>query len=1016
MEDAHAKEVWEVLEGLGVDERRGLDDKDVLKQRGLHGKNEIPPEKGTPFWKLVLKQFDDLLVKILLGSAAVSVILSFANGETGAAAFVEPSVILLILIANAVVGVVTERNAEQAIEELKAFEAENATVLRKGRLSIVDASDLVPGDIVELSVGCRVPADLRIIELLSSTLRVDQALLTGESISVEKDTRKTREVDVVYQDKTCVLFGGTVVCAGRARAVVIETGSRTAIGKIRNELSEVEENLTPLQKKLDEFGTLLSKIIAGVCILVWIVNIGHFKDPVHGGMVRGAIYYFKIAVALAVAAIPEGLPAVVTTCLALGTKKMAKQNAIVRSLPSVETLGCTTVICSDKTGTLTTNMMNATKLCVVDSSTSPSLKEYDVTGNTFAPEGMIIDSSGVVLDQPADQQAILHIASCASLNNCSTLRYSAEADAYKNIGESTEIALRVLAEKIGLPGFDSMPSALNQLNKSERVNFCTNYWEAQFMKVATLDFTHERKMMSVMCKRKGQEILFTKGAPETVLDRCTDMLANSEGKSLPLTQAMKSQILSKVQHYGEKQALRCLALALKPMPQGKQTLSEGDERDLTFLGIVGMIDPPRSEVHKALMTCKAAGIRVVMITGDNKCTAEAIGSQIGLFDTVDDVVPYGTSFTGKEFDKKSPAERAEIVKEISVFSRVEPSHKSKIVAELKKQGHVVAMTGDGVNDAPALRSADIGVAMGSGTAVARHASDIVLTDDNFSSIVLAVGEGRAIYNNTKQFIRYMVSSNIGEVVCIFIAAALGIPEPLNPIQLLWVNLVTDGLPAVALGFNKPDRDIMQVRPRKVKDAIVDRWLLIRYLIIGLYVGIVTIVGEIWWFMASDTGPKLSWKALTTFDACVEGSQEWSCNVFKDNNASTISMSVLVVVEMFNALNALSENGSLLRLPPWTNMWLISGISVSMLLHAMILYSPGLASIFSVVPLTYSEWKAVIGFSFPVIVMDEVLKFITRNFMMYPGQPNLFNRLVTRIPLLYKLISRNQPEKERSFTV
>ena len=592
MEDAHARDVAEVLGKFQVDPKRGLEDSDLFQARSVYGRNEIPPEEGTPFWKLVLKQFDDLLVKILLASAAISVVLTFANGETGAAAFIEPSIILLILVANAIVGVVTERNAEQAIEELKAFEAENATVFRKGRLSIVEASELVPGDIVEVNVGCRVPADLRVIELLSSTLRVDQALLTGESISVEKTAERTAEADAVYQDKTCVLFCGTVVCAGRARAVVIGTGSRTAIGKIRHEMTEVEETQTPLQRKLDEFGTLLSKIIAVVCILVWIVNIGHFKDPVHGGIVRGAIYYLKIAVALAVAAIPEGLPAVVTTCLALGTKKMAKQNAIVRSLPSVETLGCTTVICSDKTGTLTTNMMSVTNLCIADGPST--LKEYQVTGNTFAPEGMIIDSGGVVLDHPADQPAILHIASCASLNNGSTLWYNSEAGTYKNIGESTEIALRVFAEKIGLPGFDSMPSALNQLSKGERVNFCTHYWEGQFLKVAKLDFTHERKMMSVLCRRKGQDIMFTKGAPETVLERCSHMLANSEGKSVPMTANLKSQIHAKVQDYSSKKALRCLALALKPMQQGRQNLSLEDERDLTFLGIVGMIDPPRT--------------------------------------------------------------------------------------------------------------------------------------------------------------------------------------------------------------------------------------------------------------------------------------------------------------------------------------------------------------------------------------------------------------------------------------
>ena len=377
---------------------------------------------------------------------------------------------------------------------------------------------MVPGDIVEVTVGCRVPADLRVIEVHSSTLRVDQALVTGESTSVEKTARRTSVAGAVYQDKTCILFGGTVVCAGRARAVVVGTGNSTAIGKIRDEISEVEEAQTPLQRKLDEFGTLLSKVIGVTCGLVWLVNVGHFKDPVHGGLMRGAIYYFKIAVALAVAAIPEGLPAVVTTCLALGTKKMAKKNAIVRSLPSVETLGCTTVICSDKTGTLTTNMMSATKLLIAHvGSPAGDLAEYDVTGNTFSPEGVVVDSgSGVALNHPADQPAILHVASCASLNNGSTLRYDAEQGTYKSVGEPTEVALRVLAEKIGLPGFDSMPSALDQLGKAERVSFCTKYWEDHFLKVATLDFAHDRKMMSVLCRRKGQDVVFTKGAPEAI--------------------------------------------------------------------------------------------------------------------------------------------------------------------------------------------------------------------------------------------------------------------------------------------------------------------------------------------------------------------------------------------------------------------------------------------------------------------------------------------------------------------
>ena len=970
----------------------------------------MPAEAGTPFWKLVLKQFDDLLVKILIAAALISFCLGIADGE-GAAAFVEPGVIILILVANATVGVMTETNAEKAIEELKAYQADLATVLRQGRLKVLPAAELVPGDIVEVVVGNKVPADMRLIGMLSTSLRVDQAILTGESGSVVKEMERTATLKAVVQDKTCIMYSGTVVTVGRARGIVVGTGLNTAIGRIRDAMNEAgDDEMTPLKRKLDEFGTFLSKVIAVICILVWVVNIGHFRDPAHGGLIRGAIYYFKIAVALAVAAIPEGLPAVVTTCLALGTRKMAKQNAIVRSLPSVETLGCTSVICSDKTGTLTTNMMSATKVCIVDS-TRPTggqscLTEYGVTGNTYAPEGVITDAvTGQILQHPADLASVLHLAICSSLCNDSSLTYNGEKHVYEKIGESTEVALRVLAEKIGLPGFDAMPSALTQLSNQERAAYCATYWEGQFKRVAALDFTRDRKLMSVLATRKGQSILFTKGAPEAVLRRCTQVLTNGKGAAEPMNDAVRNALNDRLTAFA-RGSLRVLALAMRPMPSKQSSVSPDDERDLTFLGFVGMMDPPRSEVARAIATCRAAGIRVVMVTGDNKATAEAVGAQIGLGEedfslgshpasllarkahqALDAAgaggggFPSNKSFQGIEFDEMDEMRQAEAVANMSVFSRVEPQHKSRLVELLKNQGQVVAMTGDGVNDAPALRRADIGVAMGSGTAVAKHASDMVLADDNFATIVAAVAEGRAIYNNTKQFIRYMVSSNIGEVVCIFIAAALGMPETLCPVQLLWVNLVTDGLPATALGFNKPDRDIMRQRPRRPDESIVDKWLFVRYLVVGFYVGLVTVGAFAWWYMSYADGPQLTWTQLTSFEECVEGAHEYSCSIFgkKERRPSTMSMSVLVVVEMFNALNALSENGSLMTHPPWSNPWLVGAIVISMALHCLILYVPWLAATFSVAALTYKEWRAVFWFSFPVIIVDEILKLISRRF-------------------------------------
>ncbi|ONI33388.1 hypothetical protein PRUPE_1G421100 [Prunus persica] len=910
MEDAYARSVTEVLDFFGVDPKRGLTDAQVTQHARLYGKNVLPEEKRASFWKLVLKQFDDLLVKILIVAALVSFVLALINGDTGLTAFLEPSVILMILAANAAVGVITETNAEKALEELRAYQADIATVLRNGCFSILPATELVPGDIVEVAVGCKIPADMRMIEMLSNQLRVDQAILTGESCSVEKELESTTATNVVYQDKTNILFSGTVVVAGRARAIVVGVGTHTAMGGIHDSMLRTEDEVTPLKKKLDEFGTFLAKVIAGICVLVWIVNIGHFRDPAHGGLLRGAIHYFKIAVALAVAAIPEGLPAVVTTCLALGTKRMARLNAIVRSLPSVETLGCTTVICSDKTGTLTTNMMSASKVCVLHTvQHAPVISEYSVSGTTYAPEGTIFDSTGLQLELPAQSPCLLHIAMCSALCNESILQYNPDKGNYEKIGESTEVALRVLAEKIGLPGFDSMPSSLNMLSKHERASYCNHYWEDHFKKISVADFTRDRKMMSVLCSRNQLQIMFSKGAPESIISRCTNILCNDDGSTIPLTASIQAELESRFHSFAGKETLRCLALAFKRMPMGLQSLSHNDENDLTFIGLVGMLDPPREEVRNAMLSCMTAGIRVIVVTGDNKTTAESLCRKIGAFDHLADLA--GHSYTATEFEELPALQKTLALQRMALFTRVEPSHKRMLVEALRHQNEVVAMTGDGVNDAPALKKADIGIAMGSGTAVAKSASDMVLADDNFATIVAAVAEGRAIYNNTKQFIRYMISSNIGEVVCIFVAAVLGIPDTLAPVQLLWVNLVTDGLPATAIGFNKQDSDVMKAKPRKVNEAVVSGWLFFRYLVIGAYVGLATVAGFIWWFLYFDSGPKLPYSELMNFDSCSTRETTYPCSIFDDRHPSTVSMTVLVVVEMFNALNNLSENQSLL---------------------------------------------------------------------------------------------------------
>ncbi|KAK9840627.1 hypothetical protein WJX81_005487 [Elliptochloris bilobata] len=984
MEDAYAREPSEVLAHFSVDASTGLTEQQILEARLVYGQNELAPDKGTPFWKLVLKQFDDLLVKILIAAAVVDLIIALINGESGLSVFVEPGVIVLILIANATVGVVTENNAEKAIEELKAYEADVAMVLRDKRLTVVPARDLVPGDIVEIAVGAKVPADMRVLNIFSSTFRADQSILTGESGSVAKfvDAVSTRKA--VYQDKTCLLFSGTVITAGKARAVVVGTGPNTAIGKIRDAMAETVEELTPLKQKLEDFGQFLSKVIAGICLAVWLINIPRFNDPLHGGWVQGAVYYFKIAVALAVAAIPEGLPAVVTTCLALGTRKMAKRNAIVRSLPSVETLGCTTVICSDKTGTLTTNQMSVARVAVLHSS-AVGLSDLSVTGSTYAPEGSVLDAAGQTIPHPADQPCLAQLAACAALCNDSSLYFSAEKGSYQRVGEATEVALRVLAEKVGLPGYAVMPGALASLGRQDRATFCNDHWQRELPKVSTLEFSRDRKMMSVRCRQGDRDLLFVKGAPESVLACCTHVLANDGSGTTALMEGMRDAVMGRVTAYGGAEALRCLALACKTLPLADAQVVPEDEAGLTLLGLVGMHDPPRPEVAPAIELCRVAGIRVIVVTGDNKATAEAVCRQIGVLRGDAGTAGVPVSVSGLEFDELAQAEQQSAVEALTLFARVEPSHKSRLVELLKAQGHVVAMTGDGVNDAPALKRADIGIAMGSGTAVAKHAADMVLADDNFASIVAAVGEGRAIYANTKQFIRYMVSSNIGEVVAIFFAALIGMPEVLNPVQLLWVNLVTDGLPATALGFNPPDRDIMRSRPRRQEEGIIDRWLIVRYAIIGLYVGCATVAGFGWWFLSFSEGPRLTWYQLTRSTECRD---EAACAVFRDLRPGTVAMTVLVVVEMFNALNALSENNSLLQLPPWRNPWLLGAIALSMALHCAILYVRPLSLLFSVTALGAAEWRAIIWLSLPVIAVDEVLKYVTRNHVApYSGSPS-----------------------------
>ncbi|KAI9140647.1 Ca-transporting ATPase [Paraphysoderma sedebokerense] len=1026
MDDAFVKTTDQVLTHFKVSEKHGLTEKQVKANRDRYGPNELPEDPPTPLWKLILAQFSDQLVIILLIAAFVSFVLAVleleetqhsADGsESLITAFVEPIVILLILIANATVGVIQESNAEKAIEALKQYSPDEAKVLRDGQLLRIPAVEIVPGDIIHVAVGDKVPADARLLSLISSTIRIDQSPLTGESVSVHKDPSPIDDARAVNQDMTNILFSGTTVTIGKAIAVVVKTGEKTEMGKVVKSVSETETQQTPLKRKLDEFGDWLAKLISVVCILVWVINIRHFNDPAHHGWVKGAIYYFKIAVALAVAAIPEGLAVVITTCLALGTKRMAKKNAIVRSLPSVETLGCTSIICSDKTGTLTTNRMCVNRAVMVSSS-SGELLELSVSGNNYSPHGDVTVTSSKsdipAFSLPQSHPGITDLCHIFSQCNDAQITYSSESEQFVNVGEPTEAALKVLVEKLGCEDLEFC-SKLGKLGHLERAMAVNNWIDSRYERLATFEFSRDRKSMSVLVRdtwqsqanpapvgtpgrvtrsqakgaNYGKYSLFVKGAPESILERCTRVRLAS-GEEVKMTPKLRQSILNKFTSYAITSALRVLACATLEVSASAVSSFDGSdpkkyvtyEQDLCFVGLAAMMDPPREEVKASVEKCRTAGIRVVVITGDNKNTAEAICRSIGVFTPDEDITH--KSFTGREWDDMSLQMKKQVVKTASLFSRVEPQHKSELVDLLQGHGEIVAMTGDGVNDAPALRKADIGIAMGTGTDVAKLAADMVLADDNFASIVAAVEEGRSIYNNTKQFIRYLISSNIGEVVSIFLTVILGMPEALIPVQLLWVNLVTDGLPATALGFNPPDNNIMRQPPRSSTEPIVGRWLLIRYVIIGTYVGIATVFGYAWWFMYFEGGPGITFHQLSNFHKCATLFPSLDCTMFTglpSRRATTVSLSVLVVIEMFNAMNSLSENESLLTLPLWKNFYLCFAIVLSMLLHFMILYVPFFATLFQIVPLTYEEWRGVVLISIPVIFIDETLKFVSRTWI------------------------------------
>jgi len=1027
----------------------GYDSSQVPELLKSYGSNSLAEPPGKNLLALIAEQFEDGLVQILLGVALLSGLFSLMEyreeGNTQGSllkAFVEPLVIGSILALNAVVGVWQSKSAEDSLEALQKMQPTLATVLRNGSwFSDVDASTLVPGDVIQIRVGDQVPADCRLLSLQTSGMSVDEGSLTGESITVQKlpgDDGTCADVDMPIQYQHGMLFSGTMVTSGAGTALVVRTGMETEFGKIQKGVISAQSTATktPLTLQIDEFAHTLTILISIVCLTVFVASIPKFSDPSFPNVWAGMIYYAKVSVALGVAAIPEGLPAVITLCLSLGTRRMAQKNVIVRKLPSVETLGSCNVICTDKTGTLTLNEMTARSLLLIEGSKNKNeykVAEYEVHGLSYSPIGWV-ESVTEVDPVVADIISVAalcndaHIVSEIKSDTDSHTRQHASSKgnsvSYSRVGEPTEAALCTLVEKLcksskwnekddGAVNTAEYPYVMgNQYVKQLRVDY---------PRLATLEFSRDRKSMSVLSHspQTKRNRLLVKGAPNLLIERCTKVKLRS-GDIVPLTPRLKTIIMERNSELASR-PLRCLALAIREhdeLPSTLQAVGEGNENnvyainmrdhpllkdpntyekiesDMTLVGIVGMMDPARPEVAQSMQRCKRAGIRIIMITGDAKDTAIAIARDVNIFPSKISS-EFGTTqelaFEGREFFAMSLEAQLEILSQPSnvIFCRAQPSDKQKLVSLLQSLNYIPAMTGDGVNDAPALQQAAIGIAMGiTGTAVSKSAADMIITNDDFSTIVDAVEEGRTIYANMQAFINFLISCNIGEVFCILLSTVLGVPEPLSAMHLLWVNLVTDGPPATALGFNPPSDDLMARKPRKSDEPLMTRWLLTRYTITGLYVGLATVGIFVSYYMSE--GITLS--QLSSWSKCGTLWQPTSLYTHKSCEAlfqgegrqlpQTLSLTALVCMEMFKALAAVSVDNSILKVPPTRNPYLILGVAFPFILHLSLVYSrhlgfPTLGESFGMVPLSWNNWLSVLCWSTPILVLDEILKFVGR---------------------------------------